>query len=731
MKTAKRLLALVLTVATLLSCTGCAAIKDGFSQILGMWEELMAGSTTLPTDPGPTEPGDPCEGHYLIDLFDPVDTAHPESDPFMRLDHMMYEDEEIVMAGETFKKGIRFKQGETGRLYLEYDIGGKYKEISFFYGMDEGIKWNGHNVAFQLVDVETGKIIWEDLLERGDIPRFATVNIAGVNLIRLVCYNPDGGEYCFGNITIWEEKSLATDRSYPIVTEPTMLKNNYKFHYSDVGASSKPMKNVVYPQNNFEESSHPLSIKGNYYTHAALLGFNDDLFMNLRGQFKQISFTWGLSDEQSTVSESFRGYLSIYADGVCVLDEFICTIDTPIQTILLDVNYAWQLRFVLRSDSEYRADFVLAELQGGEYLRGSGNSSGEVTGPVPLIQNHYPHFDSSAGMGTKVKIYNSSSRYHFFNMGGEKYTEGMIFSPIFDPLFAYTEPAYAVVDLEGKYKYITFVLGHVDTTAYKPGTFDIYLDGEETPTYHFDISAMDMPKEYTIDVKNCRTIKFWCEGLEEANAPKIGVANLVCYPDEVVDNNIFEPYYKDYPSFCELTDYFTPFGYASYGISKIFYNDGIYADGKYFELYDGSHYKKGLLFCTAMKMNWDHVGFALLWAVGGLSSGQIEEKHSYYIFNVHGLYDTLTFKTGKAIGSNTGEFSMLLGDPPVEGDQVIEIYGDNDVLLYSCNLVDGTIQEHTVDISGVTRLLFRVPSNGTVMSEVYAAFDLFLSQNED
>ncbi len=716
----KRILAIFLLLAVLVNLTGCFGFGFG------------GGDTT-----GPSEGALPYEGHYLVDLFDPYDGTRDSWYPTEIADNHVYEIETMTMANEQFQKGIKFtKVDKTFDMYLDYDIGGQYQSISFFYGMDSSMRWQiDFSVAFQVVNAETKEVIWEDLLRAGDVPKFATVDISGVQKLRLECYNTDTwGTFCMGDITLWEGESQAKDRSYPIITETTVLEGDYPFYH---GISTVTMDDWCNDYKNFGVyETNPLSIKGQAFTHAALLTFNDDLVMNLRGQFRQVSFTLGIADKAHQVNsyvDDFKGYLSIYADGVCVLDEFICTVDTPVQTIVLDVNYAWQLRFVLRSDQEgYAPEFVLAELTGGSDVTGSGDT-GSNAWVVPLIRTHYPHVISGGDMGAYAKVYDSSSRYHGFYMGGEKFIEGVALIPVWNLWDNKATPAYVVSDLEGKYKYITFTLGHIDAGAYKPALLEIYLDGAEEPSYTFAVGDTDMPKEYTIDVNYCRSIKFLCGGNAENNLPAIGIANLVCYPEEVVDNEIFQPYYADYPDTCELTDYFTPFGYASYGIDKIYYNDGIYADGKYFELYDGSQYKKGLLFCTCTEMNWDSVGFsAMYWMELAILTSPVSEKNSFFIFNLGGQYDTLTFKTGKAIGSNTGEFTMLLGEPVEEGEQYLYIFGDDSSQeLYGCELVDGTIQEHTVDISGVERLVFCVPNNGTIMSEIYAAFDIILSKDAE
>ncbi len=732
MKIAKRLLALVLTVATLLSCTGCAYIFDGVFSLLG-------GNTE------PTQSSDPCEGHYLVDLYEPYNATRNKHAPDRFSSYVTLQDE-ITMAGESFQKGIRFEGApwDGDDLYFDYDIGGKYENISFFYGMDMATRWQATNVAFQVINPDTNEIIWEDLLVTGDIPRFVTVNIAGLERIRLECYVKGGGYYCMANISLWEGESQATDRSYPKITEPTMLEDNYKFYYTK-GTFTLA---TSYPIRNFGESSTKLSIKGEKFEHAALVDFgdgdNDDLYINLRGQFKQISFYWGIADNQpNSVYDGFKGWVSIYADGKCVLDEYVCTTETPANTIVLDVDYAWQLRIVTRSNTWHNARYCLAKLQGGENLGTQTESNKYLYDPVPMIRTYPPYFLSESTLA-RAKVLDSSSRYEFFSMGGNKYIEGIVLQPVWN-LWSddYPDPAYAITDLEGEQKYLSFTMGHVDTSPYKDAVVHIYLDDEDEPSYVYNIKSTDLPQDYVIDIHNCRTIKFLCISETASNLPTIGIANIVAYPDEVVENDIFPPYYTEYPAECELLDYFLPFGYYSAFIDHPYYTDGVEDDGMYFETCDGVKHKKGLLFCTNVGIDWDYFGFIGLvacfigpGATGAAMSGSlISCKNSFYVFNLDGQYDTLTFKTAKVSEISTQSLPTYkhAADPEwVSMLQDINVYGDDgSTPLYSCRLNDGEVQEHTIDVSGVKRLVICVPNNDHLVSEVYSAFDIFLSKNED
>ncbi len=733
----KYFLAVLLVISTLLSSVSCSGLFSGISS-----DKSDKDAEKLPHN-----------GHYLVDLYEPYDATRDKYDPSRFSSYVTVRDE-VTMAYEVFHKAIRFEEAPNDGedLYFDYDIGAKYENISFFYGMDMSTPWQAENVAFQIIDPDTREIIWEDLFEVGDIPRFATVNIKGRQRIRLECLNKHAGDFCMADITLWEGESQAKDRTYEKITKPTMLEDNYKFYYTRDTFTLA----TSYPVRNFGKSSKPLSIMGKKFEHAALLSFGgtffnpemgDMLFMNLRGQFKQIRFTWGLSDYQpNSVSDGFKGYLSIYADGKCVLDEYVCTTETPSTVITLDVDYARQLQFVTRSNTSYNAEFCLADLQGGEKLGDVTETNNDMYKPVPLVRTYPPYFLSSSTMA-RAKIFDYSSKYEYFSMGGVKYCEGIVLQPVWNMLSNSDNPAYAITDLKGEHKYITFSMGHVDNSPYKKAMVEIYLNDEDEPSYTYTIGDTELPREYTIDVNYCRTIKFLCHSVTENNLPTVGIANIVAYPDEVVENDIFPPYYKEYPESCEMLDYFVPFGYSVAELEKPYYTDGIEDDGMYFTDIDGVQHKKGLLFCTRTGIDWDKVGWvgfigtalagwaATYAAADSETGGMIKCTNSFYLFNVDGQYDTLTFKTAKVTGFSTEDMPTYRdpSDPEAaEYMQDIKIYGDSDESsIYSCRLIDGEVQEHTVDISGMERIVFCIPNNEHLVSEVYSAFDIQLSKNTD
>ncbi len=688
--------------------------------------------------PQDTEEPLPYEGHYLIDLYEPYDATrdkHAPGDFCGAIDTF----DEVTMAGEEFHKGISF--GDTAwdgmHLYYDYEIGGKYESISFFYGMDNATLWRTDNVAFQIINPDTKEIIWEDLFEIGDIPRFVTVNIKGMERIRLECYKPYCGRFCMTDITLWEGESEAVDRTYPRIDEPTMLEANYKFYYSENTFTLAPS----YQERNFAESDWASSIKGEKFKHSALLDLGssngNSIYMNLRGQFKQISFYFGMADKQNTVHKDFKGWVSIYADGKCLIDEYICTTETPARTITLDVDYAWQLRIVTRSNTMYDARYCMAKLQGGESLGVATENERRFTEPVSMIRTYPPYFLETVFADSKV--FNSASRYHFFSMGGNKYCEGIVLQPVWNLLFGDEEaaPAYVVADLEGEQKYLSFTLGHVDTSPYKDAIVEIYLNDEEKPSYTYQLDATALPKDYVIDVKNCHTIKFLCTSVKANNLPTVGIANIVAYPDEVVENEVFSPYHKEYPEECELLDYFLPFGYYSCNIEKPYYSDEIEDVGMYFKTCDDVERKKGLLFCTNYQMiDWDYVGLFDVLAMGTMApiipGAQSVDKNSYFFFNLNGEYDTLTFKTAEVKEISTQGLPTYININDPDYSQTIKVYGDDSsASIYSCDLIDGTVQEHTIDVSGVKRLIICIPSNGHLISEVYSAFALTLSRKSE
>ena len=90
----------------------------------------------------------------------------------------------------------------------------------------------------------------------------------------------------------------------------------------------------------------------------------------------------------------------------------------------------------------------------------------------------------------------------FFKMGNITYVNG----------FTMQDGAYALFNLGGQYKNLTFTLGHIDGTTMIDGVFHIYLDNELKDRIVVDCEAL--PNEYKLTLDNAQQMKI--EKVDEA-----------------------------------------------------------------------------------------------------------------------------------------------------------------------------------------------------------------------
>ena len=82
-----------------------------------------------------------------------------------------------------------------------------------------------------------------------------------------------------------------------------------------------------------------------------------------------------------------------------------------------------------------------------------------------------------------------------FKMAGTDYTRG----------FTMQDGSFALVNLNGKYNSLSFILGHIDKSTMRDGIFNIYLDGRLIN--QINIKCTDMPKKYDIPLNGALQLK--------------------------------------------------------------------------------------------------------------------------------------------------------------------------------------------------------------------------------
>ena len=95
--------------------------------------------------------------------------------------------------------------------------------------------------------------------------------------------------------------------------------------------------------------------------------------------------------------------------------------------------------------------------------------------------------------------YTEKKMGEFMEMGGKRYSEGFQLGTSY-----YT--SYAVFNLDGQYKELSGIIGHVDGSGDRDDVVTIYGDGVLLKT--IDIVSKDLPQEFSIKVVGVKQLIF-------------------------------------------------------------------------------------------------------------------------------------------------------------------------------------------------------------------------------
>lgn len=136
---------------------------------------------------------------------------------------------------------------------------------------------------------------------------------------------------------------------------------------------------------------------------------------------------------------------------------------------------------------------------------------GEVPGQVTYLTDVLEAYSSEG--------YTKYTNGENFNMGGTKYTNGFILEGYNGIVIGE-----AIFNLNGKYKSITFDVGHVDGSDQRDASFQIYVDDKLIDEY--TVGYGDLPQKITIPLNYALKLQFIrtnCSGIHVAS---VGFGNI-------------------------------------------------------------------------------------------------------------------------------------------------------------------------------------------------------------
>jgi len=627
MKKLFKLTALLLCVAMLMSTlAGCGMFYDDTP------EEVF--------DP-------PYLENYYVNKHDPVCVAG-------NIEVYKYDKDskDLYMGGYPYHGGFEFRGSTFGenKAIVDLPLDGLYENISFVIGGKCGSFTTrtdkDGNVTYphdaseyncspptlygyakeQKVGLQfwvDDKMVEEVIFSNYQVPVRYTFNVSGAQKFTFKQVAAEPIVIPVLELTVWEGEAHETGHiTEPAGSEPVQLIKDLKPYQIPATSSAVYYPNITPSSEgrNYIEMSGVRyeNVIATYISQGLMTDDEEDIYFNLEGKYNYLTFTAGVADRTSNNSDG-SAWLTVFADGKIVHEEVYSSHELPRKTTV-NIEGCNQLKFAWLTDEgnlEYGdstgnffgiADAYVATTK--EALDNiSGSSQNFPDRPVKMVSEL-----GAFGISSSVEqaVFDGSSSFATFSMGGVKYNEGIIL--IASHSILETRPACVSFNLGGKYDTISFIAGHIaNSDVYKNDIIEIYADGVLIKTVEVDCTML--PEKYVVDVTGCQHLEFISGKATNGSMyrPALGIVNLIAYPDGYVETDLFpERSPADYGESCDLIETFGFYDVHSGGrtetdIGGVDVEDGYY-DGStqknYFTIGDRK-INSGVLLRTSVHLSLD------------------------------------------------------------------------------------------------------------------------------
>lgn len=639
--------------------------------------------------------------------------------------------------------------------HVTFDLNGQYETLSFVMGHYKKC-YDGVGVVTIKAD---GKKLMDEKVKGYDIPHLYSINVRGVSKLTFSIV-AGAIDVAVADAMLWKSGETPADagkKSRSADSEKELVKDLKPYFTSNFMEAVTP------------HSQLPIKLNGKEYAYGlrgkmdmAILGTNQGYaYFNLGGQYATVSFIAGCRDDVTGAAGS--GWITVKADDK-IIEEIEVKEGQIARQVTLDIKGCRVLSFhseQISGNSTAEIAEIVAYPEGLEVAAGQNGNGMAAPDPrlktLPdvcrLISNIPPY--QVVGKVEK-QIYDGSSDYLTFSMGGTKYSEGIILyqtSSLLDDNLS----ACAAFDLGNEFDYISFTAGYVGKSW--------NMNNDELRVYADDELVFSAPlvptcpnSSYVVPVKKCRVLKFANKGSGKLDVAAFGVADIVAYRGEPVENDLFVHPRPDCPQEIDLIDLGHPYiHYVSVMADK---RDQIMYDGStkknYFEV-NGERVYKGFILQTSKHFSLDYgvfgdngrdaaasaavgataVGASFVAtgvAVGGLTvgvtmaplaaflllaAGGEAVENSCAAFNTYGEYNSVTFKVACLPGTDVLNPSH----------ELLTIGADQEVVA-TIGIYEGMEpQEITVPIDGCGQLMFWLSHTNGVASEKYLIYDIVVSKD--
>ncbi len=642
---------------------------------------------------------------------------------------------------------------------VSFPLDGKYSKLTFMMGPMADSHHISDRPTIVTVSADGHKLL-DEKFQDYDISRPFEIDVTGAQEVTFDILAGEG-YIGVGKPQLWTAGQKVVKPDYdrtPATSKFILVKDRHPYYYDQ--------NNVVLVSPN--EKVKSFKINGKEYDNGLVLNMKMQIqggdygtaMFNLKGQYEKLSFIVGALDNNVN-AEQGQGYLTIQADGRTIYQKDLSQLDMAEQ-VVLDVTGVDRLSFH-SSQNKWNLSAGFADItawpkgQGPEVGTSSVAPASQLKSlpdVVPLMSTIEP-FAVLGGLNRDQMLYTGTSQYIGFDMGGENYTEGMIFSngSSFFHDHIYSSASF---DLGGEFDYMTFVTGFVDGPM-KDSEINVYAD--DKLLYSVPITVTGMPQKHWVKLDKCRKLTFD----NRKGGGNLGVADIILYRGDIKDNSLFVHNPPKAPDNVPLLQYSRPYLHYVYALDGT--KNAIAFDGsdisKHFTTRDGRHINNGFTLKTGVRFSVEHgvlsdspdggiagavgataVGssFVAGGMVGGamvgstlagmaglmlLAAGGEAEDASFAAFNTHGDYQTVTFTVECIRPSDAG---VLSDGKYTDRQNRLLIGADGNIAAeLMINEIDGP-QTFTVPINGCQQLMFFMPcDNG---SGTYLIYDATLSKTK-
>ena len=551
----------------------------------------------------------------------------------------------FICRGNTFNGDESIVDLPLDGLYenISFVIGGKCGEITKTVDKDGNVRYpydasQDHGSPPTLIGYAKEEVVglqfWADdklvdevLFSNYQVPIRYTYNVSGAQKFTFKQVAAEPLTIPVLELTVWEGEAQETGHvPEPAGSEPVQLIKDLKPYQIPSTSSAVYYPNIT-PSSDGRSHINMSTIRyenaiATYVSQGLVTDDEEDVYFNLEGKYNYLTFTAGVADRTTNHSDG-SAWLTVYADGKIIHEEVYSSHELQ-RKATLDVSGCHQLKFAWLTDEGNLAygdstgnffgigDAYVATTEAA--LNTIQYSSHDLPNRPAKMVSELGAFAVSSSV--EKAVFDGSTKFSTFSMGGVKYNEGLIMRSTNSLL--QTSPANASFNLDGKYNTISFVTGHIsNSNVYENDQIEVYADGVLIKT--IDMKFHMLPQEHIVNVTGCRHLEFVAGKLSNyaLERPAYGIAEMVAYPNGYVETDLFHKRTPaDFGESCDLIDTFGFYDVYNSHISKqlgaVSVEDGYY-DGttnKNTFTVGNKTYNKGILLKTNIHLELDMSGIA-------------------------------------------------------------------------------------------------------------------------